>query len=223
MLLTERYWPRPAHRPLVCGHRGYSAVAADNSLDSFKRAYAVGADAVECDVRVTADGELFTHHDRQGADGRADVATITAAERKALGYCALNELLALRDSEQPAGRIFFDVKTIAAAAKLLADLPPRAEFLFGSFSDHACRLALDAGWGACLLDTYPDPFIIQDFLPPGARLGANFYQAGRLTDSELARSLVGTVDSAEIASYLAGRGAWVINTNDPHNIVKLFA
>jgi glycerophosphoryl diester phosphodiesterase len=49
--------------PLVIGHRGASAFLPDNTLESFRRAVADGADMIELDVRKTADGELALYHD----------------------------------------------------------------------------------------------------------------------------------------------------------------
>lgn len=49
-------------RPLVIAHRGASADAPDNSLAAFVVAISAGADAVELDVRRTADGLLVAHH-----------------------------------------------------------------------------------------------------------------------------------------------------------------
>lgn len=155
------YWPRPKYRPLICAHRGLSAHYPDNSADSFRAAYQAGADAVECDVRATADGELYCFHDRR--HGSYDnINTITAHERQSLGFCTLDDLMTIREQESPSGGIFFDTKTIAATETLLAAYPPHPSFLFGSFSDHAVRLALAAGWPACFIDTYPDPFILHD-------------------------------------------------------------
>lgn len=50
-------------RPLVLGHRGASAHAADNSIEAFELAVAHGADGVELDVRFTADDAVVLHHD----------------------------------------------------------------------------------------------------------------------------------------------------------------
>lgn len=50
----------------VQAHRGSPDTAADvkeNSLDAFALARTLGADGVELDVRVTADGALAVHHD----------------------------------------------------------------------------------------------------------------------------------------------------------------
>lgn len=53
----------PLDRPLVLGHRGSSARAADNTVEAFELAVAAGADGVELDVRFTADRAVVLHHD----------------------------------------------------------------------------------------------------------------------------------------------------------------
>lgn len=55
---------------LVIAHRGASAQAPENTIAAFERAVALGADAVELDVRRTADDRLVVHHDPHLADGR---------------------------------------------------------------------------------------------------------------------------------------------------------
>jgi glycerophosphoryl diester phosphodiesterase len=57
----------------VLAHRGASRAARENTVDAFRRAAAMGSDAVELDVRRTADGVLVVHHDPQLEDGRAIV------------------------------------------------------------------------------------------------------------------------------------------------------
>jgi glycerophosphoryl diester phosphodiesterase len=48
--------------PLVIAHRGASRDAPGNTPAAFEAAIALGADAVELDVRRTADGVLVVHH-----------------------------------------------------------------------------------------------------------------------------------------------------------------
>ena len=50
--------------PMVVAHRGASADAPENTLPAFELAWKQGADAIECDVWMTADGHLVCHHDR---------------------------------------------------------------------------------------------------------------------------------------------------------------
>ena len=47
----------------VIAHRGASADERENTLPAFERAIAVGADFVELDVQVSADGALVVFHD----------------------------------------------------------------------------------------------------------------------------------------------------------------
>jgi glycerophosphoryl diester phosphodiesterase len=49
--------------PLVLGHRGASARAVENTMTAFAAAMADGADGVELDVRLAADGTLVVFHD----------------------------------------------------------------------------------------------------------------------------------------------------------------
>ena len=65
----------------VLGHRGspYRAAGiAENTLAAFDRSRQLGADGVELDVRMTADGELAVHHDPE-VPGLGPVAGLNAA------------------------------------------------------------------------------------------------------------------------------------------------
>lgn len=68
---------RPATQ--IIAHRGASHLELENTVAAFRRAREVGADAVELDVRTTADGVLVVHHDPDLADGRR-IADTAAAE-----------------------------------------------------------------------------------------------------------------------------------------------
>ena len=54
----------------VIAHRGASRAERENTLAAFQRAGQMGADAVELDVRRTADGAMAIHHDAALSDGR---------------------------------------------------------------------------------------------------------------------------------------------------------
>jgi glycerophosphoryl diester phosphodiesterase len=47
----------------VHGHRGARGLAPENTLGGFTRAIALGVDAIECDVTLTADGVVVVSHD----------------------------------------------------------------------------------------------------------------------------------------------------------------
>lgn len=47
----------------IYGHRGYDAKYPENTVLSFKKAFEVGADGIELDVRTTKDGKLIIFHD----------------------------------------------------------------------------------------------------------------------------------------------------------------
>ena len=51
-------------------HRGASAAAPENTVEAFRLAKELGADWVELDVRLSADGVVVVHHDARLADGR---------------------------------------------------------------------------------------------------------------------------------------------------------
>ncbi len=69
--------------PEVVAHRGATAGAAEHTLAAYRHAAAVGADAVECDVRMTRDGVLVCVHDRQirhTSNGRGIVSALHLQE-----------------------------------------------------------------------------------------------------------------------------------------------
>lgn len=69
---------------LVVAHRGASADEPEHSLAAYELAIAIGADAVECDVRLTRDGHLVLVHDatleRTSNGGQATLSGMTLAE-----------------------------------------------------------------------------------------------------------------------------------------------
>ncbi len=51
-------------RPIIIAHRGASALAGENTIESFEKAIQIGSDMIEFDVRRTKDHVLVAHHDR---------------------------------------------------------------------------------------------------------------------------------------------------------------
>ncbi|MFZ0248420.1 MAG: glycerophosphodiester phosphodiesterase [Acidimicrobiales bacterium] len=63
----------------VFAHRGCTEGFTENTLDAFTEARRLGADGVELDVRLTADGALAVHHDAE-IPGRGAVADLGVAD-----------------------------------------------------------------------------------------------------------------------------------------------
>lgn len=74
-------------QPVIFAHRGASAHAPENTLAAFELALAQGADGIELDVKLSADGEVVVIHDptvdrTTGAYGR--VKDLTLADLRSL-------------------------------------------------------------------------------------------------------------------------------------------
>jgi glycerophosphoryl diester phosphodiesterase len=80
-----------SHWPLNLAHRGASARAPENTLDSFRLAVEAGAGGLELDVHMSRDGEIVVIHDAtvdRTTDGSGTVAGMTLGELRGLdaGY-----------------------------------------------------------------------------------------------------------------------------------------
>ena len=73
----------------IVAHRGSREGAAEHTLTAYRTAIRDGADALECDVRLTADGTLVCLHDRRVdfvSDGRGVVSAMELAELAAFTF-----------------------------------------------------------------------------------------------------------------------------------------
>lgn len=78
-------------RPLVIAHRGSNSELPEQTRAAYLRALEEGADGVECDVRLTADGAVVCIHDGtvdRTSDGTGAVHELTLAELRALDLTA---------------------------------------------------------------------------------------------------------------------------------------
>lgn len=72
--------------PLVFGHRGACGYRPENTLESFALAFEQGADAIECDLVPTLDGQLIIRHEN-ALSGTTDVASHAEfADRRRVGH-----------------------------------------------------------------------------------------------------------------------------------------
>ncbi len=69
--------------PLISAHRGFSKIAPENTMPALQAAFDAGADFVEIDVRMTADGVLVLMHDAlvdRTTSGRGLVSALSFSE-----------------------------------------------------------------------------------------------------------------------------------------------
>jgi glycerophosphoryl diester phosphodiesterase len=157
----------PDSRPVI-GHRGNRAHAPENTIESLAQAVAAGADAIEFDVRISADGIPVVHHDptvRRTTDGTGEVARLTFAQLKALDaganftsdggktfpYRGMGHRIPSLDEvieAFPATPLLIEIKTpLAATGVLNAIERHKAEerCLVDSFSRDALKLFYETG------------------------------------------------------------------------------
>ncbi len=83
----QRAWADPHGSVLIASHRGGHLKAPENSLAAIEEAVAAGADVVETDVQVSADGVPFILHDQKldrTTNGTGRAADKTYAELRKL-------------------------------------------------------------------------------------------------------------------------------------------
>ena len=105
-----------AGRPLVIAHRGASADRAEHTLAAYQLAIEQGADGLECDVRLTADGHLVCVHDRRidrVSDGWGVVSTKTLDDLRRHDFGSWVE----QDGPRPIRRPLRDRRVAARRAR----------------------------------------------------------------------------------------------------------
>ena len=91
-------------RPQVVAHRGASHENAEHTLRAYLAALDAGAEGLECDVRLTADGHLVCVHDRnlrRTASRRGVVSTMELADLDRLDFASWKNPWADLDDEAP--------------------------------------------------------------------------------------------------------------------------
>ena len=88
----------------MVAHRGASHDKAEHTLGAYVAALDAGAEALECDVRLTADGHLVCVHDRdlrRTARTRGLVSTMELADLSELDFASWKDPWADLDDEAP--------------------------------------------------------------------------------------------------------------------------
>lgn len=84
------------HGMRVLAHRGASERVPEHTLAAYEQALDEGADGIECDVRLTADGHLVCVHDRtvdRTSDGSGVVSNLELAQLEDLDFAARHRSL----------------------------------------------------------------------------------------------------------------------------------
>ena len=147
------YFPgREPGRPIFVAHRGASDRALENSPAAFALAVSDGADMIEFDVRLTADGvPVVFHDDRTGRTAREKLAVARTAASRLRSVRLKNgeKLPFLADVlEIVGGKVPINIESkakggIAAAAKALSAAGYRGELLLSSWLRGECLAARD--------------------------------------------------------------------------------
>ena len=137
----------------IIAHRGASLARQENSLSSLAYAASLGADAVECDVRITRDNIPVIQHD-------PDIRRLTGKP----GLVAEMDCADLADRLLAAGHTLLTLDTLLAADSIPSDLllhlkiTPIPDFLLE-------RLRAAAGRIICGVQTLADLVQVRSFVP----------------------------------------------------------
>ena len=115
----------------MVAHRGASHENAEHTLGAYIAAMDSGAEGLECDVRLTADGHLVCVHDRdlrRTASQRGVVSTMELSELSELDFASWKNPWAELDDEAPDRDETFDqVLTLRRLLETVADYDRRIE------------------------------------------------------------------------------------------------
>jgi len=167
--------PRSAPLPQVVAHRGASYENAEHTLGAYVKALDAGAEGLECDVRLTADGHLVCVHDRdlrRTASSRGLVSTSNLEDLEALDFASWKSPWAELDDDAPErDRSLDSVLTLRKLLEMVADYDRRVEVAIetkhptrygGLVEKRVFEMLRDFGWvGADLPE--PNPVRVMSF------------------------------------------------------------
>lgn len=218
--------------PEIIAHRGTPREHPENSLPGFARALALGADGLELDVHLTADGVPVVHHDATlGAGPLAGTPIVDlpvealAAHPLAPGV-AIPTLAEVRDLARGRATLYVEVKARgagSAVAQMLAGLGAAAPVhsFDHRLSRHVRALAPDTPVG--ILST---SYLVDTVAALRAADARDLWQHWSMVDAALVdavhaaggRVIVWTVNDPDAARALAAVGVDGVCTDVPGEI-----
>ncbi len=102
---------------MVIAHRGYSQLAQENTLSAFDAAIKAGAKGIECDIRLTGDGQAVVNHNKHLLidNQKVIIAKHSIKELKDICKVSGHELLVLDDLfeyvKEKQAQFFLEVKS----------------------------------------------------------------------------------------------------------------
>jgi glycerophosphoryl diester phosphodiesterase len=161
--------------PQVVAHRGASFENAEHTLGAYVKALDAGAEGLECDVRLTADGHLVCVHDRdlrRTASRRGLISTSNLEDLEALDFAAWKSPWAELDDEAPDRDKSLDsVLTLRKLLEMVADYDRRVEVAIetkhptrygGLVERRVAAMLHDFGWDGPSLPE-PNPVRVMSF------------------------------------------------------------
>lgn len=223
--------PRPG-RPLIVAHRGVPHLLPENTLAGFARALEDGADGIELDVHLSADGQVVVHHDPvvrlpAGIDGGDGTVLRLADEPLARLRAATGaELPTLTEVLRLVGRevaVYVELKgrgVEGAAVDVIRASGARcAVHSFDHLAVRRCTaLAPELPRGVLLVGRVVEPLAVL-----GAASARTLWQDWSLLDADLVKEvhagggevIAWTVNETSVARELAAMGVDAICTDWP--------
>jgi glycerophosphoryl diester phosphodiesterase len=233
-------------KTLIAAHRGLHCEYAENTLEAFKAAMALGVDMIELDVHATREGRLVVFHNSwivlNGQKCRVRDCTypelLTYSQQRGFHMPLLREVLLLTR-----GKIALDIelkrnegREKEVAERLFGLLTPKDRFVITSFKEKLIRAVKNfrpTVLAGLLVGDEPDkkdnPYCIRqcfrsmaDFWAPSIYvLGPEFLAAARKNKKVL---FVWTVNkTADMRRCLKEKNVRAIISDDPEKVMKIKA
>ncbi len=247
--VSHTHSPR-VDRPEIIAHRGTPRTHPENSLPGFRSALDLGADAIELDVHLTADGVVVVHHDpflhRTGSGapgGRTPIRELTASELAAHPLAPgvpIPTLAAVLDLVGGRGTVYVEVKAPRAEHAVLRCIgESQTSCAIHAFDHrvalHVAQIAGESPSGRAGRSRTPTGILSASYLiEPAAALHAararDYWQQWDLIDDELVsrihaasgRVVAWTVNDVSDARRLAAVGVDGICTDVCGDLVEHF-